>query len=292
MPGHRIRLVAGALTVEIAPEIGGSIASFVAGRLPLLRPGRPARHGEVDAEAQACFPMVPFVNRIRDGRYTHAGREFVIANTLPRTHPLHGHGWLGAWEIEAHDRRSARLGMRSSARDWPWRYRAFQQFELEPDGLAVTLGLESLAREAFPFSLGLHPYFPRPANALLQAHCRRLWTHDDTGIPIQAGAIPPERDLGEPRRVADLALDHCFDGWDGRATLRWPAEGLTLSLTTEGCGYLQVYSPPGEPFFCVEPMTSRPDAFNPGASDLGPIDLIEPGGHRRIVMRLGINQPA
>ena len=286
MAPHRIRLVAGELSAEIAPERGGSVAGFRVGDTPLLWPERATRPGEFGAESMACFPLVPFVNRIRDGRFRHAGRPFAIPRNTPRPHPLHGEGWLAAWSADAHDGRSALLSLQPEAHGWPWRYRAFQRFELDPGGLTVTLGLQSLASEPFPFSLGLHPYFPHPADALLQASCHRVWSGDGTGIPTRADVIPREADFGEARAVAAEPLDHCFDGWDGRATIRWPAAGLALTLEAEDCGFLQVYSPPGEPFFCVEPMTARPDAFNPNTSDLSPIDLIEPGGRRQISMRL------
>ena len=81
-------------------------------------------------------------------------------------------------------------------------WHVFQRFELDPGGLTVTLGLQSLASEPFPFSLGLHPYFPHPADALLQASCHRVWSGDGTGIPTRADVIPREADFGEARAVA------------------------------------------------------------------------------------------
>jgi aldose 1-epimerase len=53
-----------------------------------------------------------------------------------------------------------------------------------------------------------------------------------------------------------VALDNCFDGWDGRATIAWPARRLRLDLAAPGpFRHLVIYTPPGQPFFCVEPVS-------------------------------------
>ena len=43
----------------------------------------------------ASFPLVPYVNRIRGGRFTFRGREVRLApNMAGDPSPLHGQGWL------------------------------------------------------------------------------------------------------------------------------------------------------------------------------------------------------
>ena len=46
--------------------------------------------------------------------------------------------------------------------EWPWRYRAEQQFQLSPNALSVSLSVENLALSSMPAMLGLHPYSARP----------------------------------------------------------------------------------------------------------------------------------
>jgi len=90
MLNNWLTLCAGNLALDVAPEIGGSIARFRFGDQDLLRP---APDGANDAGEMANFPLVPFSNRIRDGRFTCDGREVVLAPNLPGDpSPLHGQG--------------------------------------------------------------------------------------------------------------------------------------------------------------------------------------------------------
>ena len=53
-----------------------------------------------------------------------------------------------------------------------------------------------------------------------------------------------------------MTLDNCFDGWDGRATIVWPARRLRLDLEASApFRHLVIYVPPGQSFFCVEPVS-------------------------------------
>ena len=63
--------------------------------------------------------------------------------------------------------------------------------------------------------------------------------------------------------LTPLDLDHCFGGWDGRAELHWPETDLTLAIeATPALQHLVIYVPPGQDFFCVEPVSHANDGFN------------------------------
>ena len=285
MDNRSIRLEAGQLSANIAPAVGGALAGFFAGKLPLLRPALRSGPYAGHPLGMACFPMVPFANRIDRGRFSHAGRAVLIARNVPERHPLHGHGWQSPWDVAAFDGRSTRLVFLDDRR-WPWPYEASQEFTLEPDSLTITLTLHSLAAESFPASLGLHPYFPRAGGASLEARCTRLWARDDSGIPTEAQSIPLRHDFGTASQVAGTDLDHCFDEWSGQAVVHWPPERAGLRIEADDCRFLHVYSPGGEDYFCVEPMTARPDAFNPRADDRRPVPLVRPDESISLTMRL------
>ena len=58
---------------------------------------------------RASFPLVPYVNRIRGGRFTFRGREVRLApNMAGDPSPLHGQGWLSPWQVERAGRVDAR----------------------------------------------------------------------------------------------------------------------------------------------------------------------------------------
>src|SRR5947207_8701267 len=160
--GELVALAAGSLRLELSPSIGGAISAFgwtdgEASR-PILRESHSRLEKAVDA---ASFPLVPYVNRIRDGRFTFRGREVrIAANMAGDPSPLHGQGWLNPWEVERSDDISAVLTYRHEAGEWPWGYCARQSFSLDERGLSVRLMCHNLSLEPMPCGLGQHPYFP------------------------------------------------------------------------------------------------------------------------------------
>ena len=103
-----LRLVAGELRAEIVPEVGGSIGAFwtEAGghrRTHWLRPATQQTIGLRNPLGMGSFPLVPFCNRIRDGRASFEGREIHFPPNHPAgnsPHPLHGIGWQRAWTVD------------------------------------------------------------------------------------------------------------------------------------------------------------------------------------------------
>jgi aldose 1-epimerase len=69
----------------------------------------------------ACFPLVPYANRIRGGCFSFRGRTVRLApNMTGDPSPLHGQGWLNPWNVEAASGSSAALIYRLEPGEWPW----------------------------------------------------------------------------------------------------------------------------------------------------------------------------
>ena len=58
-----------------------------------------------------------------------------------------------------------------------------------------------------------------------------------------------------------------------------------IELSAAGCDGLHLYMPPGEPYFCAEPVSHMPDALN--RYDM-PMTILEPGETAAIAMRIAI----
>ena len=100
--GTVITLRAGRATLGVAPRIGGSIAHFHwmdgSRRHDWLRPASQADLASGQVHGLASFPLVPFSNRIRAGRFAFGGHAVQLPlNCLPEPHAQHGHGWQAAW---------------------------------------------------------------------------------------------------------------------------------------------------------------------------------------------------
>jgi aldose 1-epimerase len=132
------------------------------------------------------FPLVPYVNRIRDGQFTFRGREVWIApNMAGDPSPLHGQGWLNAWEIEESSDLHAVLSFRHEAGEWPWAYEARQpHFSLNEQCLTLVLTCRNLSSEPMPCGLGQHPYFPCGPETQIDTEVTSAWTIDDKVLRI------------------------------------------------------------------------------------------------------------
>lgn len=214
-------LRAGKLGLVLAPETGGAIARFDwidgALRMPILRGATGGLSRVLDA---ACFPLVPFVNRVRGGAFSFRGREVRLTpNMAGDPSPLHGQGWLAPWDVMAHRPAAAELRFRHEAGEWPWAYEARQRFGLDDGGLDVALSCRNLSDEPMPCGLGLHPYFPCTAATRIDTGVTHAWTIDEHVLPVEKVPATGRFDLSD-RAVCAQALDHGFGGWSGCAHIR------------------------------------------------------------------------
>jgi aldose 1-epimerase len=272
-----IELSAGSARAVIAPAIGGSIAAFESDGQAILRPTPEKALAEGAVRSFACFPLIPFSNRIADATLHWAGREYGLARTIDaEPHAIHGNGWQRAWSVTRRD--ASRLAIElehdasgTRAREWPFPYRARQRFDLIADALAVRLELEldieNTGADAFPFGLGWHPYFERDARTELGFAAGGVWHTDPSRLPTRFDAIPPRWNFDPPRPIGATIIDNCFAGWRPPVTVRWPARKLTAEIAADPtCDYLVVFVPSGKTggktFFALEPVTHMTDAFN------------------------------
>jgi aldose 1-epimerase len=273
----RVCLTDGLAEAEVAPAEGGCLTAFRwqgreggrDGAIDWLRPAPPQRG--FAPSASACFPLVPYSNRIRQGRFHFAGRDYTLApNFDPSPHTIHGHGWQRAWQVAAQDKDSLTLAYRHDGSDWPQPYRAEQRFVLADGSLSVTLAVTNEGDGPMPAGLGLHPYFPRTPDCRLTAPVSQLWATDDEVMPTALVAPPPGADPGAGLTPATVALDNGFTGFAGRAVIAWPERGASLTLEGDAAlAFLVVYTPPGADFFCVEPVSHCTDAVNLAAAGRG-----------------------
>jgi aldose 1-epimerase len=246
-------LRAGRLALDLAPQAGGSITRFAVDGADLLRPSATASGGN-----NACYPLVPFSNRIANGRLAFDGTTVELAPNWPGVrHAMHGDGWARPWTVARSDGRSAELVYEHDGKQgWPFRYRARQSFRLDERALAVAMSLETLEQRPVPGGIGLHPFFVRDADSALAFKADSVWLADAEVLPTERVAVPAAWDFSRPRPVDGAPLDNCFSGWEGTASIAWPSRRLRLDLSaTEPFRHLVVFVPPGRNFFCVEPVS-------------------------------------
>jgi aldose 1-epimerase len=266
-------LHADGLEAGLRPHAGAALTHFtdLSGAEPvdLLRR---CVSGSEDPLDSACFPLVPYCNRVRDGRFGFRGREVQLSRNMPgQKHPLHGQGWRGAWRVLEASDRFAQLAFDHAAGEWPWTYESRLTVMLRGRGLEMVLTCRNLSQEPMPCGLGLHPYYPCDAETVLDTQVSEVWTVDDEIMPTGKAPAAGRYDLKD-RQVCGQDLDNGYEGWSGRAVFRWPDRGRGLTLTSEAPRF-QLYSPKAGGLVAAEPVTHANAALNRPESEWADLGL-------------------
>lgn len=253
--------------LDLSPEMGGSATAWnwKAGGvdLPLFRPWD---GGSGDRYTLACFPLVPWSNRITGGGFEFEGRFYQIhANRTEEHYPIHGSGWLQPWRVAEREDNRIRLSLESRGFDGnPYHYRSTETFLFLPDGLQIDLTVTNLGAATMPFGLGLHPYFVRNKETRLMFKTEGVWLYETDPIPTEhTTAFPESWDYNSFAPLEGPMIDACYTGWNGKAVIDYPDRGISVTMVMPDCnGYTLFYRPPDKDFFCIEPITHPIDAFH------------------------------
>ncbi|GAA1917733.1 aldose 1-epimerase family protein [Nocardioides hwasunensis] len=222
--------------------------------------------------------LMPWPNRIRDGRYSFEGRDLQLGLTDPGTgNASHGLVRWASWTVEEHTDTSVSLVCRVLAQTgYPWALDLHVLYDLSADGLVVTQTATNLSPDPAPYASGAHPYLcVGDAIEDLELHvpAHHRVQLDERQLPAGVEPVAGPYDFTSPRRIGDTVLDDCWGGLDhedGRATVTLldPASGDGVALWVDGHHrWLQLYTAPSDgprPALAVEPMTAPADAFNSG----------------------------
>ncbi|MEP6679809.1 MAG: aldose 1-epimerase [Betaproteobacteria bacterium] len=294
-----LELVEGAARVALLPATGGAIAAFEWHGRDVLRPTPADARVAGNVRLSACYPLVPYSNRIRDALLHFRGADYPLARNFgDHPHAIHGVGWQRAWHVERASPAHALLTFThdasgDNARAWPWPFRASHAFDLTAGErrvqLVMTLTIANIGAASFPFGLGWHPFFPRDASTTLRFDASDVWLNDATQLPLQRIPAAGRWDFASPRDPGEAMVDNLFGGWGGSAELEHPNDGMTTTLSADrACNRLVVYAPEGRAFVAIEPITHETDAFNRagrGATDTG-MRVLPPGAAFSCTMRI------
>lgn len=238
----------------VRPDLGGSLASLDCAAVAVLR------HSDAATLASprdsACFPLVPYSNRIRQRRFHWLGQDHVLADNFPDSpHCLHGTAWLRPWTVVQHSPQALVLQWQQTPdAHWPFAFLAEQRIALRSDGLHCTLSVSNTDTCPQPVGLGWHPYFPGHLDATLRMQVSGIWLKDEEDIPVRCA---PHAPIAQP--LAGAGWDHCFDGWDGEALICYPFHSIKLNSSERKA---VVFTPNHGQFFCVEPVSHVNNAIN------------------------------
>lgn len=255
-------------------EAGGGLGDLLHDGDVLVRgpaPGAPVSGGRGQV-------LLPWPNRLRDGRYQHAGTTLQLPLTEPATHNA-THGlvrWL-AWRPVMIGDDAVVLGTRLIPQPgYPWQLEVRASYTVDADGLSVRLSARNASASAAPFAVGMHPYLDvgcRVEKTTLTLPGRTRLLVDDRHLPVGTEAATGDHDFTLGRQVGDLALDDAFTDLereaDGSCLVRLEGERAVELRFDDAWSWVQAYT--GDELaegaretLAIEPMTAPPDAFNSG----------------------------
>lgn len=240
--------------LALRPDLGGCVAGLWHEERPVLRSTEPSALTE--ARRGASYPLVPYSNRIAEGRLPWQGRWHRLRFNLEGSpHPLHGVGWQRPWSVTRCSATEVELALAHAPdADWPFAFEAVQRITLHSHGVRFELDATHRGPGTAPMGLGWHPFFPRRPGSHLSAEVAGRWEMDGRQLPTELRPCPVLDD-----DIADLALDHCYTGWRGEARLSDELFDLRLSASTS---HLVVFTPPHRPDYAVEPVSHANNAIH------------------------------
>lgn len=279
MTGEWYEIQAGDYRAQLS-EIGAGLAGLWLGDRPITSPWPDGALPPMSGGAV----LIPWPNRIRDGKFHFGGDDFQLPLSEPAQHNA-SHGLVRWIRFEVTDRSPSAVSFSHRLvpqTGYPFELSIEIRYELQAEsGLSVSTTVINTGAHPAPFGAGFHPYLDLDGGNLDEAEIEvpaatRLVT-DDQQIPIERVPVAgTEYQLSPLRPVGTLRVDHGFTDLTGdTATVRM--DGRTTELWWDaGFEFVQVFTPPLERFgrtaIAIEPMTCAPDAFNSGAGliELGP----------------------
>jgi aldose 1-epimerase len=288
--GFQIELVEGQQRAVVT-EVGATLRGYRMGDWEVLD-GFPADRMCSGGRGQ---PLVPWPNRLRDGRYEFGGTRHQLPLTEPERHnAIHGLVRWANWHVA--EREPGRVVMEHllhPSPGYPFSLHLAIEYALspEPRGLEVRITATNVGSEPCPCGVGFHPYL-RVGDSLDDARLvapGRTWLPaDERGIPVgQEAVVGTPYDFRRGRPLAGVVLDTAFAdlerNGDGlaRVVLIGRQRSVTLWMDSN-FQYLMLFTgdtlaePERRRGLAVEPMTCPPNAFQSGEGVrvLGPGDRL------------------
>ena len=292
-PGGRLRMA-------FVPELGGMGVSLICETTQGVRELLWLHDDfwkEGSTQHYGGWPFLfPICARLeRDGIpecYLYRGRRYQM--------PIHGFASRIPWRVEAEEEHSLRLMLRDNEetrRQFPFSFEVELDYRLLDEEVVCTQRYRNTGEQPMPYYAGFHPYFATPGSAEgkeacqveLHPTCRYVYNSrlTDTVDTVEAIKFPiPITEPGINEQLFRVRPGEL------RAVLTLD-EGRRITVEASGGAdngmfpFIQLFTRPELPFFCVEPWMGAPNTLNAveGSRWLGP------GEEEHGVLRVRVETP-
>ena len=285
----------GLTTARFVPAFGGIGSSLT---LPFLGAAREMlfRHdffwNETYTRTRGGWPFLfPVCGRMQrdglDGVYLHEGRRYVL--------PGHGFSLRVPWRVtrsDAPDALEMSLAADEATRDvYPFDFQVVLRYRVLPGALETEMEVRNTGASPMPYFAGFHPYFRTPPAGQGKEEVRialsspRQWLYNAG----QNDVIGPAPAPAYPASIQSPAVNETLNEVpDGHVTSLIYPDGFRLEVsfteisTPRLVPFVQLYTIPERPFFCIEPWMGHPNALN----SMTGFRWLAPGGGDRAVLRV------
>ena len=261
---HYIELTSsdGASKAQISLNEGGRLSNLVFEDTQVL--------ADFDASTYennyASSILFPFVNRIKDGKYTFNNSKYKLnCNEVDKNNALHGlvYNKTFACAKKALTLNDASVTLQykdyGKHQGFPFKFNIELTYTLNKKGIIVSVNIINKDKKTFPFSVGWHPYFysKNLDNSTLNFSSNKKYVFDNQQI------ISGTTDLNieMPFQLKAVTLDDCYPLKTNEIDFSTPEYSFNIGSTSKE-NFLQLYTPEVHNVIAIEPMTGAADNFN------------------------------
>jgi aldose 1-epimerase len=229
---------------------------------------------------------MPYSNRIENGVLNYNGKVYNLRINNADGHTIHGVIRDLPWKVLSSNTEEMQLSFDSRDFEnvnWPWPFSCKMAFTVKDNLFTMHISIKNEGNETMPAGFGSHPYFSKKLTekddqVIVKLPLKGLYPGK---TPIPTGKwipVPEELDFSTERAMDEKQfVDNCFRASQGSTVVKWPGSGVTMTMDADPV-YENVifYTPLGQTFFAIEPVTNCNNAFNmaeKGIDDTGTIYL-------------------
>lgn len=252
----------GASIAQISLNQGGRLSNLVFEDIQVL----------ADFEAStyennyASSILFPFVNRIKDGKYTFDNSKYQLScNEGDKNNALHGlvynKTFVCTKKVLTLNDASVTLQYKDNGKHlgFPFKFNIDLTYTLNEKGIILSVKIANKDKKNFPFSIGWHPYFysKNLDNSTLNFSSNKKYVFDNQQI------ISGTTDLNieMPFQLKAVTLDDCYQLKTNEIYFSTPEYRFNIESTSKE-NFLQLYTPEIRNVIAIEPMTGAADNFN------------------------------
>lgn len=252
----------GASIAQISLNQGGRLSNLVFEDIQVL----------ADLEAStyennyASSILFPFVNRIKDGKYTFDNSKYQLScNEGDKNNALHGlvynKTFVCTKKVLTLNYASVTLQYKDNGKHlgFPFKFNIDLTYTLNEKGIILSVKIANKDKKNFPFSIGWHPYFysKNLDNSTLNFSSNKKYVFDNQQI------ISGTTDLNieMPFQLKAVTLDDCYQLKTNEIYFSTPEYRFNIESTSKE-NFLQLYTPEIRNVIAIEPMTGAADNFN------------------------------